>query len=350
MNLSDFFKKASLPSISKVPKRQTKSVEEFLPSLEEARDESKRDPIFFMKRVAEMRDTDQVRYKIPTTFLSMTRSPTTGEIRSTVANKVKPVNLFGNQYIIQSVIEPSPEVYNNVSSLAEIPLGADEVGYFTYMINDDGLHLARYRNSFEIGTGHENLGIGQQRISGDGVDVLIAGEVSVDRRDVRFNFQSGTFSKDLGLDDHPLYKKFLIDYVTDLFSDGGVFSVTYTDSVLFPSIFPTLEKIRRDCDNKNRIQVKYRGSDEFEDFCQNARFGDLRGAVYYFSRNPWEHVYLSEGDDLYHNPDPLNPTQFVKVESPSSRVKRGPVQRQRSSQKPYTRSRSPYSTRSRVKR
>ena len=337
MNLSDFFKKAGVSNVPKAQQRQTKSVEEFLPYLEEAREESKGDPVEFMKRVADRRETKLVSYKLPSTFLSATRSPSTGQIRSSVVNKTKPVNMFGNQYIIQSVIEPSPEVYDGVSSLSEIPFGPGEA-YFTYMINDDGLHLARYRNSFEIGTGHENLGLGGDRITGDGVDVLIAGEVRIAGNAVEFNFQSGTFSKDLGLDSHPLYKKFLIEYVGELFNRDGAFSsVTYTDDVLFPPVFPSLEKIRRDCDHSHRIQVKYKDSDEVEDFCQNARFGDLSGAIYYFSRNPWEHVYLSEGGDLYHNPDPLHPARFVIASPPQ------PARRERSTRKaaqasPYTRS------------
>lgn len=251
------------------------------------------------------------------------------------SNKIYDMN--GNKYRIQSFLL-SEHIFHNVLPYelrARLPLPA----YFTYLLNNNGLHLGWIRNSFEFGACHYKLGVDPETVRSsnrmefalDGMKtVIIAGEMKLDENDIWFNFESGTFTKEMKLPNFPKYQEYLISTLTTIFGytppDEKPFrSVQFVEGVLLPKdVFPTLGEIHQECsDPRNQLEVKYAGSEEFVNFCEEARLTNLDKVRAYFERNPYEYVRVSfdEGLTTYHNPEPVHPARFEVIDVGSKKRK-----------------------------
>jgi hypothetical protein len=249
---------------------------------------------------------EDVRYTLPSVANPISQH--TGSRR-----KVKDIYMNDNLYDITT--NKVGEVYHNIYPYQISP---ERKEFFTYLFDESGLHIGRFKNSFEIGTGHEKLSLEED--AQRGVKILIAGEMVVHEGKVIFNFLSGTYSKELHLENNPEYKQLLIYLVSKEFSRGDM-SVEYTEAELFPDVFPSVTDSIEDCkEPTNSIGVKYKGSDSKRDFCKDVRIRDVDSAIQYFRYNPYQHILIPDKKKVkYHNPDPENPTSFVPYVEPEQR-------------------------------
>jgi len=114
----------------------------------------------------------------------------------------------------------------------------DHVQYFTYVMDEMGLVLGRIHNSLEWGTAHQML------VEKPESPVYIAGEIRMTPPTryappvLEFNFESGTFSRELKLSSDPELQAALEDVMTRLFSmyhvDDTPPHVVYTSDILLP--------------------------------------------------------------------------------------------------------------------
>lgn len=114
----------------------------------------------------------------------------------------------------------------------------DHIQYFTYVIDEMGLVLGRIHNSLEWGTAHQML------VEKPESPVYIAGEIRMTPPTryasplLEFNFESGTYSRELKLSSTPALQEAIEDVVTQLFSmyhvDDVPLHVIYTPEILLP--------------------------------------------------------------------------------------------------------------------
>lgn len=210
----------------------------------------------------------------------------------------------------------SPNVYNNIYPYQFRDQQEEgELTLFTYVIDSSGLHLGHYQNMFEIGTGHSFLLPRNQ--NENYYDIIAAGEVLLQDNSLLFNFESGTFMRDAGLNRFPRYKEFLIDIVGLILSRAPIgrefSSVTFTEDALFPKgDFPLVGTLQRQLRESPTTMVLV--DDEKYDIRDELYFTDVAGAQRYFSRHPYQQVMIHQFQRVYTNPYKSQPTVFVDIE------------------------------------
>ena len=165
-------------------------------------------------------------------------------------NKIKCVsNPSGpNDFLLMYKIEmkENSKIYTN-TSLNSLPRNESEPSYYTFVLDEFGIHYGFYENVLEMGTAHQFL------INTDSTNVFIAGEIKIENQSVTFNFMSGTFSARLNLDKKPILKKLFIEILTIIFNlhnndlKTRITSISYTDAILFDKIKPSNKSIRQMC-------------------------------------------------------------------------------------------------------
>ena len=127
--------------------------------------------------------------------------------------------------------------------------------FYTYLIDRKGTVFGRVYDALEMGTSHQML------VDEENDPVYIAGEMKIQGDKLWFNFESGTFSKFLKLDEDTSSKEGLIKLVTELFglyhNRVNRFSkITYIDRILFPvEVAPSKKEIEYICTKYNNSRV-----------------------------------------------------------------------------------------------
>lgn len=242
-------------------------------------------------------------------------------------SKVRPItDALGNSYTVNHKFPVTDELFHDVPpTVIRDMLAPNEIAYFTYSVTDKGIFMARYRNIFEIGVGHEMLCQKQARECT--VHILVAGEMEINKaaNTLVFNFMSGTFTLRMNLNHLGDYQEFLIETLKELFNlDERPFAkVTFTEQVLFPKIFPTMREIEKMCEkDPERNLLTERKNGRTTAFCEKIPLQSLDDAVEYFSTHPWEPIEIFNRADRkwYTNSDQTHPSHFVV--SRSSRYSR----------------------------
>jgi hypothetical protein len=220
----------------------------------------------------------------------------------------KLVRVGGKEYNIKDIEAPSPDIYHSVYPYVfRDDLEEGEIAFFTFMIDMDGLHIARYHNLFEFGTGHVYLPDPQK----EDTFMIAAGELMIQDNQLLFNLQSGSFMKELNLDATPKYKTFLVHAVKNILSYSPLHPfdrVDFVEEVIFPSIFPLNWELRRDLALPGYVIT----SDEKSNFMEDVGYETVEEAMDYFSRYPYERVRISQDGIVFTNPYPDQPNRFVR--------------------------------------
>ena len=127
--------------------------------------------------------------------------------------------------------------------------------FYSYLIDRNGTVFGRVYDALEMGTSHQML------VDEENDPVYIAGEMKIQGNKLWFNFESGTFSKFLKLDQDISSKEGLIKLVTELFGlyhnrDNRFSKITYIDRILFPiEVAPSEKEIEYICKKYNNSRV-----------------------------------------------------------------------------------------------
>ena len=238
----------------------------------------------------------------------------------------------GKKITVQNYYEPSYEhIYNNIYPYVfRNNMEEGEILYFTYVLSTRGLVLGKFVDVFEMGTGHGYLVEEEEEDT-----VLCAGELLLFNNTLTFNFQSGSYMKNVELDKKPLWKAFLIEFTGKVLSstphgERKFDKVEYAEGVVFPSIFPTINSIKnylrfpgnkmvmeeeqKDIDITRMIgNFKLPELEEGEIPNQEIFSISLDDAQKYFKHYPYQKVrIISEGIE-YTNPYPHKPSLFLPV-------------------------------------
>ena len=136
--------------------------------------------------------------------------------------------------------------------LSTLPKESSSPVYYTYIFDINGMAFGRIYDSLEMGSGHQMLVQNERDL------VYIAGEIEILNNNIRFNFESGSYSRELNIVHHilqdPVIQQNLINLVTAIFKlsdqNGTVdtsLNITYTPHILFPTKNPTQEEIKSIC-------------------------------------------------------------------------------------------------------
>jgi hypothetical protein len=304
--MSDFFGSISSFKKKEVAPRRNATIDEYVDILRDIYKNVGPDPQQFIMRMDNKLEQIQRDENIQLDYRFL---PRTGDYKK--RSKTLTFNKIRYSMATESVVPD--RVYHNVyPATLRDAMEEKEVMYLTYLVDRAGLHMGRYDNIFEIGTGHGLLFTNEFK---GFQTILAAGEIEIDAdlNRIRFNFQSGTYMKDANIDRLPLYKKFLVEFVGAVLSrvnpDQETFlEVVFQDDILFPNIFPTLQTLRKDLiDRPDKvIDVEQKvGMDRV------ILFSTVGEAKSYFSRHPYERVDIRQGGVVYHNPYPDEPTLFI---------------------------------------
>jgi hypothetical protein len=169
--------------------------------------------------------------------------------------------------------------------------------YYSYLIDYNGPIFGRVYDALEMGTSHQML------VDRENDPVFIAGELKIQGHKLWFNFESGTFSKFLKLDEDPNSKKQLMLLVGELFSlyhskDREFSRITYIDTILFPvEVAPSEREIIKIC-NQHNIPYVYKVNLE-----GSTRCSQIQGKL--------KRVTIPENDICYVS-KPINPRNNSK--------------------------------------
>ena len=256
-------------------------------------------PIILAKRIAQLVDEKSKTYD----FINYPSSSMKSRNRSKIFTYER------HKYSLDNIEESSPDIYHNIYpySLRDF-LEEGEISLFTYLIDSDGLHIARYNNVFEFGTGHMYL----TDFLKEDPYIIAAGELLIQDNTLFFNLQSGSYMKEMNLNETPRYKAFLIDAVKDILSYSPFVpfdSVDYVEEVLFPFIFPQRWELEKDLARAgNKVIV-----DEKENLADLIRYRTVEEAQEYFSRYPYERVNILQDGIVYTNPYRDRPSTFINI-------------------------------------
>lgn len=136
--------------------------------------------------------------------------------------------------------------------LSRLPKESSSPVYYTYIFDINGMAFGRIYDSLEMGSGHQMLVQNEQDL------VYIAGEIEILNNNIRFNFESGSYSRELntvhGILKNTVILQNLINLVTAIFKlldqNGTIdtsLNITYTPHILFPTKNPTQEEIKSIC-------------------------------------------------------------------------------------------------------
>ena len=127
--------------------------------------------------------------------------------------------------------------------------------FYSYLIDRKGTVFGRVYDALEMGTSHQML------VDEENDLVYIAGEIKIQGDKLWFNFESGTFSKFLKLDQDITSKEGLIKLVIELFGlyhnrENRFSKITYIDRILFPiNVAPSEKEIKYTCTKYNNSRV-----------------------------------------------------------------------------------------------
>ena len=152
-------------------------------------------------------------------------------------------------------------------------LDSDGSVYYSYLIDDSGALFGRVYDALEMGTSHQMLAERENE------PVFIAGEMKIQGDKLWFNFESGTFTKFLKLDEDPSSKEGLIKLLTELFGlyhhrENRFSKITFMDTILFPiELEPSEKEIEYIC-KKYKIPYVYKVNLD-----GSTRCSDIKGKV-----------------------------------------------------------------------
>jgi len=241
------------------------------------------------------------------------------------------------KYTIRSLL-PSPAVYHNQFPYEVLP---EKDTFYTYLLNDKGLHIGEVDHLFEFGVGHSRIGINKENIKYNNASlikgqqllnkkrVLVAGElkISPSNKKIQFNFISGTFMLHHTFIKNMLwYKQFIIKALQTIFGYRLDYDVDFIDNELIKTDsvpFPTFNQILTECATKRTMM----------DFSDTSLLPTPRGntlckavieastsvpsAQEFFKKHPYEEIRIKMSGTTYHNPDPENPSNFVEINQQS---------------------------------
>jgi hypothetical protein len=127
--------------------------------------------------------------------------------------------------------------------------------FYSYLIDRNGTVFGRVYDALEMGTSHQML------VDIENDPVYLAGEMKIQGDRLWFNFESGTFTKFLKLDEDPSSKEGLIRLLTELFGlyhyrENRFTKITYIDRILFPvEVAPSEKEIEHICTKYNAPRV-----------------------------------------------------------------------------------------------
>jgi hypothetical protein len=154
---------------------------------------------------------------------------------------------------------------------------SDDSVYYSYLIDDSGALFGRVYDALEMGTSHQML------VERENDPVFIAGEMKIQGDQLWFNFESGTFSKFLKLDEDPKSKEQLMLLVGQLFSlyrrrDRKFSTITFMDTILFPvELAPSDKELEYIC-TKYKIPHVYKVDIDGSKRCSQIQ-GKLKSVV-----------------------------------------------------------------------
>lgn len=263
-----------------------------------------------------------------------------------------------NKFLVENINLPDESLlYHNVYPFQFLEnLEDGELRYFTYMIDDDALHLGEFKNIFEFGVGHGYLlrsGIkrdsepfimaagelviqnnpGKPNIKNvDENEIHVIKEVKNATSSLTFNFESGTYMARSKIDNFPEYKKYLIHTVANFLSyqSDNRMNVFFTEKVIFPRAIPAFSEIQPHLTKKKDIELYKKSILKgnvlhfvVEKDGQRTKFPfkktptKLIDAQNYFSTHPYEPIVIfdPESKSYFYNPSSDDPTNFVQIET-----------------------------------
>ena len=149
--------------------------------------------------------------------------------------------------------------------------------FYSYLIDRKGTVFGRVYDSLEMGTSHQML------VDEENDLVYIAGEIKIQRDKLWFNFESGTFSKFLKLDQDIRSKEGLIKLVIELFGlyhhrENRFSKITYIDKILLPAeVAPSEKEMKHICTKHNNSHV-YRVNLDGSNRCSEIK-GKLKNII-----------------------------------------------------------------------
>lgn len=124
------------------------------------------------------------------------------------------------------------------------------ISYFTFLIDTKGLRFGHVKDALELGVPHMML------IKDERDPVYIGGEILIEDSMLYFNFESGTFSRALRLEDFPIADQNYIDIVAEILEHTfpSIDEAFFTDDPLLPTARPAEEDLDEFCEKyPNRI-------------------------------------------------------------------------------------------------
>jgi hypothetical protein len=217
--------------------------------------------------------------------------------------------------------------------------------YFTYVLSTRGLVLGKFVDNFEMGTGHGYLA--NVNLAANEDTVLCAGELCLFNNTLIFNFESGTYMKNVLLKNSPKWEQLLKQFTTNVLSfvPPGIRpfdAVKYVDNVIFTSVFPSIYSMQqylRHPGNKlkmmeeSQVKGKTKYSEKKEDpldmtkmigkFKTELEEGEifetplyhisLEDAQTYFTHYPYEKIRIISDGVQYINPYSHKPSYFIPI-------------------------------------